>query len=248
MKRLIFNLMDNVRYVMTIVVALFAVGKIWGDSLYISDTISDDSVLQHPSSSHGQRPVSVRVKKYEQRLQRRHERWESLIPNKFSLQYAGDIGMFSVGVGWDYGKRNQWETHLFLGYLPKKHTPDAYWSFTVKEVFIPWNRKINGRFSIQPLYCTLFVNSILSSEFWTREPDRYPKGYYGFSSKIRFHIGVGQKVTVNIPTEKRYLADKVSVYYGISTCDLYVRQKILSSSIPLKDILCLAVGLQYTIE
>jgi len=186
--------------------------------------------------------------KYLRRLERHHRRWASLIPNKFSLQYAGDMGMLSAGIGWDYGRRNQWETHLFVGYLPKNHTPNAYWSFTLKELFIPWSIKLNDLFSIEPLYCTLFVNSILNSEFWTKEPDRYPQGYYGFSSKIRFHIGLGQKITIHIPTHRRFLADNISLYYSISTCDLYVRQKILSSSIPLKDIICLDVGLQYTIE
>lgn len=41
--------------------------------------------------------------------------------------------------------------------------------------------------------------------------------------------------------------DRISLYYEISTCDLYVRQKIMSHNIPLRDIFCFAVGLQYTI-
>lgn len=101
--------------------------------------------------------------------------------------------------------------------------------------------------TVEPLYGTFFINSILSDEFWTKEPDRYPKGYYGFSSRIRFHLGIGQKITYLIPANKRFLANKISLYYEVSTCDLYVRQKFLSKTIPLKDIICLAVGLQYTI-
>lgn len=185
--------------------------------------------------------------KYHKRVERYKRRWASLVPKKYTLQYAGGIGMLSAGIGWGYGQRQQWETHVMLGYLPKNHTPDGYWSFTLKEVYTPWSVKVNRLFSVEPLYCSMFVNSLLSGEFWTKEPDRYPKGYYGFSSRIRFHIGLGQKVTIHIPTERRFLADKFTVYYEVSTCDLYVRQKFLNSRIPFKDIICLAVGAQFTI-
>ncbi|MCM1079944.1 MAG: hypothetical protein NC116_10865 [Clostridium sp.] len=174
-------------------------------------------------------------------------RWAALIPNRFSLQYAGDIGMVSAGIGWCYGKRGQWGTHVFLGYLPKNHTPSSYWSFTVKQTYTPWSLPLGKQWTVEPLYGTVFINSILSDEFWTKEPDRYPKGYYGFSSRLRFHIGMGQKVTFTIPASRRVLAKKISLYYEVSTCDLYVRQKFLSKTIPFKDIICLALGVQYTI-
>lgn len=208
------------------------------------DCIADTTLKSKADSCEIERMVN---EKYHKRIDRYMRRWASLVPNKYTLQYAGDIGMLSVGVGWGYGKRQQWETHVMMGYLPKNHTPDEYWSFTLKQIYIPWSIRLNRLLSVEPLYCTVFINSILSSDFWTKEPDRYPKGYYGFSSKMRFHVGLGQKVTIHIPTEKRYLADKFSVYYGVSTCDLYVRQKFLNSSIPLKDIICLAVGIQYTV-
>lgn len=191
--------------------------------------------------------VQRKYRNYEKRTNWYKKQWAALIPNRFSLQYAGDIGMVSAGIGWCYGKRGQWGTHVFLGYLPKNHTPSSYWSFTVKQVYTPWSLPVGKKLTVRPLYGTFFINSILSDEFWTKEPDRYPKGYYGFSSRIRFHLGIGQKVTFLVPAHKRFLAKKISLYYEVSTCDLYVRQRILSKTIPLKDIICLAVGVQYTI-
>lgn len=211
------------------------------------------SICAHGQDTGNSVSDSLRVEqlaneKYRMRMQRMTDRWMSLIPNKWSLQYAGDIGMFSIGLGWDYGSKNRWETHLFFGYLPRRHsTPESYFSFTVKENFTPWSIRINDRLSIEPLFGTFFINSIFSSDFWTSEPDRYPQGYYDFSTKIRFHIGYGHKITLHIPEHKRFLADRISLYYEISTCDLYVRQKIMSHNIPLCDIFCFAVGLQYTI-
>ena len=43
----------------------------------------------------------------------------TLIPTQGVIQNAGNMGLVSCGVGWDYGRRSQWETHLLLGYVPK---------------------------------------------------------------------------------------------------------------------------------
>ena len=39
-----------------------------------------------------------------------------------------------------------------------------------------------------------------SDDFWTSEPERYPRGYYGFSTRIRTHIFLGQRVRFNAHT------------------------------------------------
>lgn len=184
---------------------------------------------------------------YQERLLRRQQRWKKLIPNLFTLQYAGDIGMLSAGFGWDYGPKNKWETHILFGYLPPRCNHQHYWTFTLREIFSPWNIRFNERWSLKPLSVNLSISSILHDDFWTSEPERYPSGYYGFSSRVRFHLGLGQRLNFHIPEERRYLSRTVSVYYEISTCDLYVRQKFLNSSIPLKDIIVFALGFIYTI-
>ncbi len=185
--------------------------------------------------------------RYHERLMKRQQRWDRLIPNLFILQYAGDIGMFSAGIGWDYGSSNQWETHLALGYLPSHQKYHYYWTFTLREVYLPWNVKIRNNWQFKPLAVSLAVNSMLSGEFWTSEPDRYPSGYYGFSSKLRFQLGLGQRISWSIPEHHRFLSQKIAFYYEIVTCDLYVRQKILNKKIPFKDIFALGLGFVYTI-
>lgn len=184
---------------------------------------------------------------YERRVDRMKRGWSNIVPNLSTLQYAGDIGMVSLGVGWDYGRRNEWETYLMFGYVPKNETPKAFVTMTLKEVYTPWTIRKGKHWGFSPLFLTLMVNTTLNGEFWTSEPDRYPKGYYGFSNKVRFHIGVGQKLRLfDIQKKSRWCKD-MALYYEISTCDLYVRQKFLNKYIPLKDIFVLGVGIQYTI-
>ena len=40
---------------------------------------------------------------------------EALIPTHTKIQFAGNMGLLSFGTGWDYGRRNQWETDVFFG-------------------------------------------------------------------------------------------------------------------------------------
>ena len=189
----------------------------------------------------------MRNEAYHSRLVRRAERWNKLIPNIFTLQFAGGIGMFSAGIGWDYGRSDQWETHLLVGFTPKRYNYQTYWTLTLREVYNPWKIRLGRHWSMKPLSVNLALNSILHNDFWMSEPDRYPHGYYGFSSRMRFHLGLGQRFTFAIPEHKRWISSSLSVYYEVSTCDLYVRQKILNKKIPLKDIITLAVGLQWAI-
>ena len=51
---------------------------------------------------------------YELRHERYIKRWNKLIPNQATVQYAGSIGMFSAGAGWRYGRNHHWETDLLL--------------------------------------------------------------------------------------------------------------------------------------
>ena len=213
-------------------------------STEVADTVSTEVADTAKSDS----LASVDKKdRYEKRVDRMKRRWNNLVPNLSTLQYAGDIGMLSLGIGWDYGKRNQWETYLMLGYVPKQNGIEEMYTLTLKEIYTPWTIRINKRFGFSPLFATFMINTTLNGEFWTSEPDRYPKGYYGFSSKVRFHLGIGQKFKIFDVQKKSHWFKDMAVYYEISTCDLYIRQRVLNSYIPWEDILVLGVGIQYTI-
>lgn len=184
---------------------------------------------------------------YEKRVNRYREKWGSFIPTHMKLQYAGSMGFLSLGTGWDYGKNNQWETDFFIGFVPKYSTDHTKITFTLKQNFIPWEVNLDSkqRFSFDPLTCGLYVNTISGDEFWSTDPDRYPKGYYNLSTKIRFHIFVGERITFNIPPEKRLGARSVTLFYEISSCDLYIMSAVQNSYLNLSDILHLSLGVKF---
>lgn len=184
--------------------------------------------------------------RYKKRVEGYQELWQSLMPTYSKLQYAGGMGLLNLGVGWSYGKNHQWETDVFLGFIPKYSSDNSKLTMTLKQNFIPWRKPLNKSMTLEPLTCSLYFNTVFSDEFWTQEPDRYPKGYYGFSTRVRTHLSVGQRMRFNIPDSKRFFSRSITAFYEISTCDLYVVSAFTNHLSP-EDYLRLSFGLKFDI-
>lgn len=186
--------------------------------------------------------------RYQKRLERSQQYWENLRPSYSKLQYAGGIGLLSAGLGWKYGSYGQWETDAMMGFVPAYSTENPKITLTLKQNFLPWNKRpINNLFTFDPLSCGLAVNSILDGEFWVSEPDKYPSNYYSFSTKLRFWLHVGQRITLHIPEDKRNYAESVTFFYEISTCDLYLINAFNNRYLKPTDYLRLAFGLKFQV-
>ena len=138
------------------------------------------------------------TKRWDKRIHLRYEGWERMKPTHVKMQYAGGMGVLSTGVGWDYGKRRQWETDVLLGYLPAKYASDFLLTLTVKQNYIPWSMSFDKHWALEPFYCGMYLTTIAGEEFWKKEPGRYPNRYYNFSTKIRPYIFIGQRMNFNL--------------------------------------------------
>ncbi|WP_288510084.1 hypothetical protein [Prevotellamassilia timonensis] len=118
-------------------------------------------------------------------------------------------------------------------------------TFTIKERYIPWHCKISSRWDIEPLTTGIFFNTISGEDFWKHQPSRYPKHYYGFSTKIRSNVFLGQRLRYNIPKRKRLFHQAVLIYYEISSCDLYIVSKATNKDFPWRETLSLAIGVKW---
>ena len=192
--------------------------------------------------------------RYDLRVHRYRKHWEALIPTQFVVQNAGNMGTLSIGIGWDYGKRKQWETEMLFGFIPKHQSSRAKLTTTLKQNYIPWSINLtpatvdpdDGRWSIEPLQASLYLNTVYGHEFWKSQPRRYPDKYYEFmSTKFRLNVALGQRVTWVIPQAKRRDTKSISLFYEVSTCDLYIRSMFQDSSIHLSDILGLSIGMKF---
>lgn len=214
-----------------------------GDSLSVADSLK---YFDYDSLS--QRGVYIRktaITDYDRRIDKYRKHWQSLIPTQAIVQNAGNMGFLSAGIGWDYGKHSQWETHLLMGFLPKYQSSRAKVTMTLKQTYIPWSVYLKRGWSLEPLSCGLYLNTVFGHEFWGRQPGRYPDKYYEcLSTKLRANIFLGQRVTKIIPYNKRKKIKSVTLFYEVSTCDLYIRSMFIDDYLSLWDILGLSVGVK----
>lgn len=155
------------------------------------------------------------------------------------------MGAVSVGIGWHYGRHEQWETHLLVGYIPKHDAANGKLTMTLKQTCCPWQLRAYKDLYLEPLTAGVYLNTVFGSEFWGSQPDRYPKSYYSFlSTKVRINVFVGQQLTWNIPHAMQRKRKSVTFFYEISTCDLYLRTYVTEKYIRLSDILGLSLGLK----
>ena len=90
----------------------------------------------------------------------------------------------------------------------------------------------------------MYFNTVFGDEFWVNEPDRSPKGYYGFSSKVRIHAFLGQRITYDIDPRRRFTAKSITFFYELSTCDLYIVSAFTNKYLKPRDYLSLSFGLK----
>ena len=209
--------------------------------------LADTASLYAPAPSGPDQPNIDRVR------QRRIQLWQAIIPRQYIVQYAGNIGLMSVGLGWDYGRRRQWETHLLFGFVPRYNSDCAKATMTLRELYRPWDIPIRGhvllrhprtRLTYSPLTVSYAMNTVFHHEFWNRQPDRYPKGYYWFSLRMRHHLALGQRFSHTFVTDNRIGIHGYSFYWDVSTTELDIIYKIQNHAVPLRDILHLGVGVK----
>ncbi len=170
-----------------------------------------------------------------------------LLPRLVTAQYGGNIGVISIGPGWEYGRHDCMQTHVLLGYLPKEVMFDNYFCLTIRQNYTPWRLATSPDVKIAPAVFGFAANTLFSGEFWYREPD---ENYYNVSTKLRFHLSMGGRFDYHFPNPASSVSGKLrhrrlSLYYEVSTYDLALLSYVRGSSIHFHDIFCLAIGLQY---
>jgi len=169
--------------------------------------------------------------------------WSHLIPRQIKLQYAGSMGMFSSGSGWYYGRKKQWETDLLFGFIPRMSGSKGHVTITLKQTYTPFYFRLNDRSSYEPLTTGIYFNKIFGEYFWSSLPEKYPEGYYFWAVNTRFHVFLGQALSLRL--SQKIEGKSLSFFYEFNTNDLYLISAWSNKTIVLKDIIGLSFGLRY---
>lgn len=142
---------------------------------------------------------------------------KSFAPTNIRLQYAGNIGMFSIGPSWQFFK-NRLGIGFSLGYVPKFSSNKPIYIASLKAAYTP-----NLNFNIKKLIVKPFSFGLVTSyTFGDRfnkylNHNQYPDGYYWWNTAYRFglfyEVEVGLKINSNT-------TNGLALYFEVSIWDL----------------------------
>lgn len=119
----------------------------------------------------------------------------ALLPDYAVAQYAGSLGLGAVGFGYHNGKRTI-ESELLLGYLPAAFGGDRLLTAAMKSNVIFFNLFKDSQVQVYPLHTGIMVAYTCGDQFFAKQPDQFPKGYYTFSTALHAYWQFGSRISV----------------------------------------------------
>ena len=159
-------------------------------------------------------------------------------PDYAKMQFAGNLGLLSVGVGYQLFNKVLY-TELLYGYVPVSISKaNEIHLISIKNTFPLYRKKI-GNYTVSPI--AGFTGSLeTGNNSFLVLPDKYPKGYY-VPSAIHFTLFIGVLVHKDFGISKRIKG--IDFYYELGTVETYLWSAITSKEIGLNAIFSTAIGI-----
>jgi hypothetical protein len=160
------------------------------------------------------------------------------IPDYVKMQFAGNIGILSVGVGYEL-INDVLFTELLYGYVPASvSNAENIHLITIKNTF-PFLTRQFGDFRFSPIVG--FTTSLeTGNNSFLILPDKYPRGYY-LPSAIHFTLFVGASVHKDFKNSK--IIKGADLYMEVGTVETYLWSAITSREVSLNDVFSTAIGI-----
>ncbi|KAA9333328.1 hypothetical protein F0P96_10175 [Hymenobacter busanensis] len=158
-----------------------------------------------------------------------------------TVHIAGGTGAVAVGGGYWLARRRL-EPELLLGIVPKKLGGKTLGVVTLKTTYTPYAPQLGAsRWQANPLSFGGLASYTFGPGLNSSRATKYPKGYYWWSSALRFGAVLGARLTheggAGWPQRSSYYAE-------LGTNDLYLVSKITNRSLRLSEILTLGLGVK----
>ena len=167
-------------------------------------------------------------------------------PGHLALQTGGGLGMVAAGAGYEFTQKQRLETDILLGYVPKRFAGSTLTLASVKFLYSPFRLRVAERVQALPLSVGAYVSythGTLNDEL----KGQYSSDYYYFSTDTRLGPLLGGRLTyLAAPVAATGQPRKLSVYYELSSNDLYIASYLTNPSGGLRfgQILTLALGVK----
>lgn len=165
---------------------------------------------------------------------------KDFLPDFYAVQYAGSIGLASVGTGWDLF-HNQVRLSTHFGHLPRAQGGELN-TISLKMMFPGFQRNYKN-VEFRFLQSGFMVSYVTGDDFSTRwSSERYPKGYYWWSTAWRSYLIFEHSITFNVKSNR---IENVGIYLENNVMDLYMISWILNTrAIKPGDIIKLGIGVR----
>lgn len=171
---------------------------------------------------------------------------QGLIPKSALSQYAGSIGFFSAGVGYELFKNDRGSLDFMYGFVPKNRGGRLHIA-TVKFAYRPFEVRLNDWAKLYPVNPGAFLSYHFGPRFdFQWDKDTYEKGYYWWSTALRPHISLGTEVKIDARKVAPALKIKsLSLYSEFNTNELYLVSYYQNAgTLSVTDIFKLGFGLR----
>lgn len=165
------------------------------------------------------------------------------VPVFVSVQIGGGAGMVAVGGGVRIAHQRL-EPEVLVGRVPKRYSSSPLTIFTFKTTYVPIRGRLGSRWQASGGVGG-FVNythgaTLLNS----KEPGKYPDGYYWFSTRVRTGLYLSPRLTYASQLTARHpRPPSLTTYAELGTNDLYFISRVTNKNSPtLRNILTLGVG------
>ncbi len=168
------------------------------------------------------------------------QKTSEFIPKYAKIQFAGNIGFLSGGLGFHFFDGLLYSEVLY-GHVPKKISKaDKIRTISLKNTFpLLWYKK--GNTSISPI--AGFTISLESgNSTFIQLPDIYPKGYYS-PNGIYSTLYVGGMIHRDFSKSK--FPKGMDFYMELGTVDSYFWYKVNEKNVAWKDILSSSIGINF---
>ncbi|MBC5772904.1 hypothetical protein H8S95_02425 [Pontibacter sp. KCTC 32443] len=159
-------------------------------------------------------------------------------PDAAVLQFAGNMGMLAVGPGYDFAKRRI-GVDLLYGYVPEFDADEAEHLLTLKGTYKPWEIKRKRNFTVIPVQLGLGLSYYFNDKYPLSWDDKFPKGYYWWSPKVRLLGFAGATVTRDLHNSD---VKKIGLYSELGTYDLLVTSWYKDENLTLWEIMNISIG------
>lgn len=168
------------------------------------------------------------------------------IPDHARLQFAGEIGYVSAGLGYNLGHRYEISFMLGLQNETFGDSKESIITVAVKNIinlYHPIN--ITNRFSFRPTV-GLSVNWGYTNNTFSDLPSHYASDYY-FQNKIHLAPFIGGKFRFEC-NKRNCHRRAIELYVELGSLDAYILECIRTEYVSINDILNLAIGFSVYFE